>query len=82
MMSELSAAAANVMIDMAFPNKMAREAVVLLADTVLELRGRVARLESFARDVSMNWDCDEDAHKNGTKCRCCEAVCVLTEKME
>lgn len=34
-------------------------------------------LQEFARDIRDNWDCDEDAHRYGTRCRCCEAEKIL-----
>ena len=34
---------------------------------------RIEELESFVRNVRDNYDCDEDGHKHGTGCRCCEA---------
>ena len=39
---------------------------------------RVKLLEAFAVDIRDNYDCDSDAHKYGTPCRCCEAEYVLT----
>ena len=38
---------------------------------------RVAKLEEFARDMAENWDCDDDAHKYGTRCRACAALEIL-----
>lgn len=32
---------------------------------------------SFIRDISCNYDCDDDAHKYGTTCRACEAKALL-----
>lgn len=37
------------------------------------------RLVAFAKDVRDNFDCDADAHRYGTMCRCCEAGAVLSE---
>lgn len=31
------------------------------------------RLRQFVVNVRDGWDCDEDAHRRGTPCRCCEA---------
>ena len=41
------------------------------------LRARVAELEEFARNVAYNYDCDTDAHRLGTRCRCCDAEALL-----
>ena len=41
------------------------------------LFARIAQLESFVSDIYSNWDCDSDAHKYGTPCRCCEAARLL-----
>jgi hypothetical protein len=38
---------------------------------------RVRTLEEALREVRDNWDCDEDAHKHGTRCRCCVARSAL-----
>lgn len=43
----------------------------------LDAQTRIAELESFVRDVRDNWDCDEDAHRHGTRCRACEAAKLL-----
>lgn len=37
----------------------------------------IESLESFVRDIRDNFDCDSDAHKYGTTCRCCEAMAVI-----
>ncbi len=42
-----------------------------------EASKRLETLEEFARDVRDNYDCDSDAHKYGTRCRCCEAAKLL-----
>lgn len=47
---------------------------------VLRLIARVEAFEEFARDVRDNYDCDSDAHKYGTRCRCCEAETVLLSR--
>lgn len=36
---------------------------------------------AFARSIRDNWDCDADAHKYGTPCRCCEAEKLLGESI-
>jgi len=36
-----------------------------------------AELLSFVRSCAKDFDCDEDAHKYGTMCRCCEAERLL-----
>jgi hypothetical protein len=33
----------------------------------------IGRLREFVRDCAKNWDHDENAHRYGTLCRCCEA---------
>jgi hypothetical protein len=35
------------------------------------------RLKAVLREFRDNWDCDEDAHKHGTRCRCCVAKDAL-----
>ena len=40
---------------------------------ISNLRDRVDELEEFVMDCRDNWDCDEDAHTHGTRCRVCEA---------
>lgn len=44
---------------------------------IIRLLERLQRAEAFAYDVRDNYDCDPDAHKYGTTCRCCEAAKVL-----
>lgn len=41
------------------------------------LTNRVQQLEKFVRSVERDWDCDQDGHKYGTGCRCCEAEELL-----
>ena len=41
---------------------------------------RIAELEEFARDIAENWDCDDDAHKYGTRCRACSALEILNKQ--
>lgn len=36
------------------------------------------RMWEFIKDVAVNWDCDNDAHKYGTPCRSCEAEKILS----
>jgi hypothetical protein len=38
-----------------------------------------AVLVNFAKHINRNYDCDSDAHKYGTPCRCCKAAEVLAE---
>lgn len=40
------------------------------------------RYKEVLRDVRDNYDCDSDAHKYGTTCRCCAAEEVLAEDEE
>jgi len=47
-----------------------------MADTLEE---QLNKYRSFAADIRDNFDCDEDAHKYGNMCRCCEAGRVLVE---
>lgn len=44
------------------------------------LRARVERLEGALREVRDGYDCDEDAHRYGTRCRCCIARAALEDK--
>ncbi len=43
------------------------------------LKRQVEVLEEFARDVLHGFDCDADAHRYGTMCRCCTAAKILGE---
>jgi hypothetical protein len=36
-------------------------------------------LLSFIKEIKENWDCDDDAHKYNTICRCCDAEKTLDE---
>jgi hypothetical protein len=36
-------------------------------------------LLSFLREIKTNWDCDNDAHKYNTICRCCDAENILNQ---
>jgi hypothetical protein len=38
-----------------------------------ERDARVLVLTRFALNIRDGWDCDEDAHRHRTPCRCCEA---------
>jgi hypothetical protein len=37
-------------------------------------------LRQFARSIRDNWDCDEDAHRYNTPCRCCDAEALVGPK--
>lgn len=41
---------------------------------------RIATLEAALRDIRDNYDCDSDAHKYGTNCRCCTARKALEKE--
>lgn len=43
------------------------------------LAARIVVLTSALRDIRDNWDCDEDAHKKGMRCRCCVAAEALAK---
>lgn len=45
---------------------------------IAEAADRLEEMAEFARDVRDNYDCDSDAHKYGTPCRCCSAARVLS----
>jgi hypothetical protein len=45
-------------------------------DRVEETVG-LTKLKEFAKSIRDNWDCDADAHRHGTPCRCCEAEELL-----
>lgn len=34
----------------------------------------VRQAAEFAKNIEMNYDCDRDAHRYGTHCRCCDAA--------
>lgn len=58
----------------------AKEPIAQIRLTLLEnsaLKARVEKLREELRDISENWDCDSDAHKYGTPCRCCQAKAAL-----
>jgi hypothetical protein len=38
---------------------------------------RIDELEAFVKNIASNYDCDEDAHKYNTPCRCCDAKALL-----
>lgn len=40
-------------------------------------REMLEKAREFARDISRNYDCDNDAHRYGTSCRCCDAEELL-----
>ena len=44
------------------------------------LVARVRELEDGLRDIRDNYDCDESAHRYGTRCRCCVARALLGEE--
>jgi hypothetical protein len=48
-----------------------------MADARRAAEARVADLEADMRDFATNWDCDEDAHRHGTRCRTCVAEAAL-----
>ena len=50
----------------------------LLAENAL-LRQQRDELANVLRDFRDNWDCDGDAHKYGTPCRCCVARAALAK---
>lgn len=37
------------------------------------------QIESFVRNIATGFDCDSDAHRYNTFCRCCEAEKLLAE---
>lgn len=43
------------------------------------LKRQVEVLTAFAKDCIDDFDCDSDAHKYGTMCRCCSADKILSE---
>jgi hypothetical protein len=47
---------------------------------VRQYQERIRRLEEFAKGIAENYDCDADAHRYGTTCRCCEARRVLAKE--
>jgi hypothetical protein len=49
----------------------------------LKAEARVRAAEGLLRDIRDNYDCEEDAHRNGmadVSCRCCKAKAFLTEQ--
>lgn len=58
--------------------KYFEEGYLIMANKSAERRGkRIKELESFVKDIRDGFDCDLDAHKYGTLCRCCEAEKIL-----
>lgn len=49
------------------------------AEVITVLCDEVDRLRSVLRDFMDNWDCDSDAHRHNTTCRCCSAEEALGE---
>ena len=45
--------------------------------TIAKQAAEIEQLREFARYIRDNYDCDADAHKYGTPCRCCEARHLL-----
>lgn len=45
-----------------------------------EQRAEIARLREFVREIRDDWDCDTDAHRYGTSCRCCDAEKLIGTK--
>lgn len=48
-------------------------------DETSKLNARISELEYFVQEIRDGFDCDEDAHKYGTFCRCCEATKLLND---
>lgn len=48
--------------------------VELVRDRMLKAVAAMQKARDQFRDFSDNWDCDEDAHRHGTACRCCTAA--------
>lgn len=49
---------------------------------IAALTAAVAKLRAALETVRDGFDCDGDAHKYGTACRCCEARKALDETKE
>lgn len=57
-----------------------REAVDLHTEqTIGALESQLAEARAALEDVRDNYDCDEDAHRHGTTCRCCLAKDTLAK---
>ena len=41
------------------------------------IRDELKAWREFGQNVRDNFDCDRDAHKYGTRCRCCDAQELL-----
>ena len=48
-------------------------------DRQCELSAKIWRLKEALIDIRDNYDCDSDAHKYGTSCRCCTAKEALAK---
>jgi len=48
--------------------------------TAREACAEIARLREALRDFRDNFDCDNNAHRHGTTCRCCTARAALETK--
>jgi hypothetical protein len=44
------------------------------------LTEELEKFQDFARDIRDNYDCDNDAHRYNTRCRCCEAEKLIGPK--
>ena len=51
----------------------------ILTDHFEELE-KLTAFTAFVKDIRDNYDCDSDAHKYGTWCRCCQAAALIGEK--
>lgn len=60
--------------------RLQERATASLSAEVTRLSAKVEELEGTLRDFRDNWDCDEDAHTHGTRCRACAAAQAIGEK--
>lgn len=56
------------------------EASLRLLDDLDTLGAEVEKLRGLLVDFRDGWDCDTDAHKYKTQCRCCAAAAALEKK--
>lgn len=48
-------------------------------DNVRKIADQVKDMEKFIETISSDFDCDSDAHRYNTFCRCCEAEKLLNK---
>jgi len=50
------------------------ECLYALTDQIKNSVAALLAARDFARGIRDGWDCDSDAHRHNTSCRCCDAA--------